>query len=201
MAKKYYAIKKGLVPGIYDNWPEAQAQVKGFPGAEYKGFATEEEAKAFMEGALGKTSTKEFIPPEPYAFTDGSFNAATGVYGYGGFLVVGGVEYVLQGSGDDPEEAKHRNVSGEVKGAMSAIAKAKELGLQQLTICYDYEGVRQWALPPEEGWKANVPLSQNYRAFAADCGIELSFIHTKGHSGIPGNERADRLAKEAVGLE
>ena len=35
MAKKYYAIKKGLVPGIYDNWPEAQAQVKGFPRAHH----------------------------------------------------------------------------------------------------------------------------------------------------------------------
>ena len=83
---------------------------------------------------------------------------------------------------------------------MAAITKAKELGIKALTICYDYEGVKQWALPVEKGWKANNPLSRGYRAFVRDCGVTLSFVHTKGHTGIPGNERADRLAKEAVGL-
>ena len=38
MAKKYYAVAVGRRPGIYDNWPAAQAQVTGFPGAKYKGF-------------------------------------------------------------------------------------------------------------------------------------------------------------------
>ncbi len=30
--------------------------------------------------------------------------------------------------------------------------------------------------------------------------MKINFEHVKGHSGIEGNELADRLAKEAVGL-
>ena len=45
-----------------------------------------------------------------YAFVDGSYNSATQVYGYGGFLMDHGERYVLQGHGDDPEMASMRNV-------------------------------------------------------------------------------------------
>lgn len=46
--KKFYAVAVGRVPGIYDNWPRAKAQVEGFPGARYQGFATLAEAKAWL---------------------------------------------------------------------------------------------------------------------------------------------------------
>lgn len=35
---KIYAVKKGLVPGIYNTWEECKAQVDGYPGALYKSF-------------------------------------------------------------------------------------------------------------------------------------------------------------------
>lgn len=35
---KIYAVKKGLVPGIYNTWSECEKQVKGYSGAEYKSF-------------------------------------------------------------------------------------------------------------------------------------------------------------------
>ncbi|MBP5266513.1 MAG: ribonuclease H family protein [Lachnospiraceae bacterium] len=58
MGKKFYAIKNGVVPGIYTDWGEASAQVKGFKGAIYKGFETRAEAEAFMEGTVSvKTNT------------------------------------------------------------------------------------------------------------------------------------------------
>lgn len=46
-AKRFYVVLKGLNPGIYDVWAGsggAEEQVKSFPGAVYKGFATREEA-------------------------------------------------------------------------------------------------------------------------------------------------------------
>lgn len=47
MAKsKYYVVWVGAQPGIYPTWPACQAQIKGFPGAKYKGFASLEEAQA-----------------------------------------------------------------------------------------------------------------------------------------------------------
>ena len=49
MAKnKYYAVRKGRIPGIYRTWSECQKQVTGYPGAVFKGFVTEEEAQSFL---------------------------------------------------------------------------------------------------------------------------------------------------------
>jgi ribonuclease HI len=205
MAKKnFYAVKVGKTPGIYTNWEDAKAQVSGFSGAVYKGFVTADEAKAYM----GETDAGEQLSifdlmgqeVEAYAFTDGSYNIATGVYGYGGFVVVNGQERVLQGSGDDPELASGRNTAGEVMGAMAAIREAIDMGVTQLTIYYDYEGVARWAM---HQWKTNKPVSIQYVAYVDSVRdqIKVDFVHVKGHTGIPGNERADRLAKEAVGIE
>ena len=44
----FYAVAKGLVPGIYNDWLEAKAQVNGFPNAVFKLFKTLKEAEAFM---------------------------------------------------------------------------------------------------------------------------------------------------------
>lgn len=48
MASKFYAVRKGKKPGIYKTWDECKNQVNGFPGAEYKSFKTQSEAKAYM---------------------------------------------------------------------------------------------------------------------------------------------------------
>jgi ribonuclease HI len=51
MAKqKYYVVWKGRKPGIYTSWGDCEAQVKGYPGAEYKSFATREMAESAFQG-------------------------------------------------------------------------------------------------------------------------------------------------------
>ena len=49
MAKKYYAVRVGKVPGIYQTWDECKKNVHGFPAAEYKSFPS-------VEGLYGKGS-------------------------------------------------------------------------------------------------------------------------------------------------
>ena len=46
--KKFYAVKVGKKPGIYDTWSETEEQVKGFPGAMHKSFSTEDEAIRYI---------------------------------------------------------------------------------------------------------------------------------------------------------
>ncbi|MGN0350038.1 MAG: viroplasmin family protein [Roseburia sp.] len=206
MAGKFYAVKVGKTPGIYGSWDECKRMVDGYPGAVYKSFKTKAEAQEFIGEADAKAEEvmekKAFGTdklPEVYAFVDGSFNIATKVYGYGGFLQNGAERIVLQGAGDEAEMASMRNVAGEVLGSMAAIEKAVELGLPELTIYYDYMGIEMWATG---AWKRNKKGTVAYHDYVNSVRdkIELRFSKVKGHSGVEGNEEADRLAKEAVGI-
>jgi len=46
--KKYYAVRHGRNPGIYQSWDECRNQVNKFPEAVFKGFLSLEDAQAFM---------------------------------------------------------------------------------------------------------------------------------------------------------
>lgn len=197
---KFYAVRKGRKPGIYNTWPECNEQVKGYKGAEYKSFTDEYDAVDYVN------KEKENITPEdirktgrPYAFVDGSFNESKGIYGFGGFLVAKDTKIILQGNGTDPEMACMRNVAGEILGATEAIKKAIELNLSELIIFYDYTGIEQWAIG---NWETNKKGTQMYKAYCESVAdkINLIFVHVKGHTGVIGNEEADRLAKNSVGL-
>lgn len=56
--KKYYAVQKGRVPGVYLTWDECKKQVDGFSGAAFKSFSTMEEARQFVKGAAGKPDVR-----------------------------------------------------------------------------------------------------------------------------------------------
>ena len=45
MAKECYVVFIGRVPGVYDHWPDAQAQVDRYPGASHRGFDNRAEAE------------------------------------------------------------------------------------------------------------------------------------------------------------
>ena len=192
---KYYAVKNGRKIGVFLTWDECKAQVEKYSGAEYKSFSTMDEANAYLMG----DDDLDFNENESYAFVDGSYNPATKVYGYGGFLVHGGNRYELMGAGDDEEMASMRNVAGEIEGSMAAVKKAMELGIKKLVIYYDYMGIEKWALGE---WKRNKKGTMAYYDFIQSIKNEIviAFRKVKAHSNIAGNEEADRLAKEAVGV-
>ena len=92
-----------------------------------------------------------------------------------------------------------RNVAGEVLGSMAAVEKALELGIKSLDIYYDYMGIQMWATGEWKRNKAGTIAYYDYIQSVKDK-IHLNFVKVKGHSGVEGNEEADRLAKQAVGL-
>lgn len=197
MGKKYYVVKKGLVPGIYTSWAECERNVKGFPGAVFKGFATKEEAKAFMGGGAKGGTAKS---AEAVAYVDGSYNAATKEYACGVVIFYDGKEEHISRSFSDAGRAAMRNVAGEIEGAMCAMEFCLEHGMKSLDIYYDYEGIEKWCTGE---WKANKEGTKAYRSFYEEAGrrVKIRFIKVKGHSGNKYNDLADALAKAAIGIE
>lgn len=76
MSKKkaaYYVVWSGKAPGIYDNWEDCEAQVKGTAGAKYKGFASRADAEqALADGPEKhiKRRTKEIDSHPLSAFSN-----------------------------------------------------------------------------------------------------------------------------------
>lgn len=220
MAKqKFYAVKQGRTPGIYFTWDDCKAQVDKYAGAKYQSFGTIEDAYAYIEKkeeqsqvtaeapttdkGIGVVPNLEHLASQnatPYAFVDGSFNPETKVYGYGGFLDVGGRRYPLMGSGNDPEMASMRNVAGEIEGSMAAVQKAEELSLREIKLLYDYRGIEEWATGK---WQANKAGTMAYRDFMNPDNrqVQVTFEKVAAHTGIEGNEMADVMAKNAVGIK
>lgn len=207
MNGKYYAVKEGRTPGIYTSWEKCKAQVQGYSGARFKSFYTKEEAEAYIQSNNQRDQNESALfggqdisqLPVGTAFVDGSFNSCTGVYGYGGFVIgEDGVHYI-QGSGADPGMASMRNVAGEISGATASVREAIRLGLKQITIYYDYSGIECWVTGD---WKCNKEYTAAYagKMNALKEQIEIRFHKVKGHSNVPGNEKADELAKEAAGI-
>ena len=63
MAKKnFYAVKKGKSTGIFHTWEECKGSVDGYPGAQYRGFATQREAQEYLYGAGNReTGALEYL--------------------------------------------------------------------------------------------------------------------------------------------
>lgn len=212
--KKFYAIKNGRIKGIVTNWSDCEKLVSGFAGAKYKSFNSLSEAvayyldkttvtinKASSSLTLTNTSHSETVGsfPSCYAFVDGSFNPHKKKYGYGVVLIANNKNYEFSGSDNNPQKLLMRNVSGEIDGAMRAISEAIKLKLPEITIYYDYEGIKKWATGE---WARNKKGTIEYYDFISDAKnhIQINFVKVKAHSGVELNERVDQMAKKAVGL-
>lgn len=83
---------------------------------------------------------------------------------------------------------------------MAAMAFAQEKGCRELTIYHDYEGIAKWPLGL---WKTNKDGTIAYKKYYEDIKKELDvhFVKVKGHSGDKYNDLADKLAKNAAGIQ
>lgn len=217
--KKFYGVKYGDGSSeIFTDWSVCKESISGKKGVLYKGFASREEALAFVEMELGgsaklkhKVSSKSKIngntngsdavieiKTDFAVYVDGSYRDE--IYSYG-FVVVDVLRdmaiHEQCGRGNDEEAAKLRNVSGEMKGAMEAMLYCLNKGIGEVTLCYDYSGIEMWALGL---WKRNNVYTQGYHDFyqCRKDKLIVNFKKIKGHSGDKWNERADILAKEGL---
>lgn len=197
MAKKFYAVKVGKTPGIYETWADCQTQINGYSGAVYKGFATREEAAAFISGETN--ILKETEETQAVAYVDGSYDSTANAFSYGMVLFYNGRELHFSEKYTDSELAQMHNVAGEIKGSEAAIRYCLEHQIESITIYHDYEGIAKWCSGEWQAKKAGTIAYANFYR-EASAKVRIRFVKVKGHSGDTYNDLADKLAKEALGI-
>ncbi len=197
---KFYAVRNGRQIGIYGTWEECRAQVDGYSGAEYKSFGNYDDAVSYVGGQISLFDEPQPAQNTAVAYVDGSYNIATGQFSFGVVLFFDGAEHTFSQCFSDPELSSMRNVAGEIKGAEMAMQYCLDNGITSLEIYYDYEGIEKWCTGE---WKTNKEGTIAYKRFYDETAksVSVSFNKVKGHSGDKYNDMADRLAKDALGIE
>ena len=213
--KKYYAVAVGRKPGIYEKWfgqDGAEIQVRGFPKARFKGFASLDEAKAFLKAParIRKGSKPETETPKAKAtrnrhpksprivmYTDGGCINNPGPGGYGAVIIDGKQRKELSGG--------FRRTTNNRMELMACIVglgclKAASAVTLYSDSKYVVDGITKgWA----ERWRSN-----NWMRTKTDPAVNpdlwgrlldlcekhtVTFVWVKGHAGNPENERCDQL--------
>ena len=151
-------------------------------------------AQASMEARNGVP-----FPSHVDVWVDGSYNSETHDYGYGVYMNDGEKQRILYGRGQC--EANGRNVEGEVQASRKALETVSIMPqYTSCTIYHDYEGIGKWA---DKAWSANKAYTQAYARFVDKIranGLDVTFEHVDGHTGVEGNEYVDKLAKIGCGV-
>ncbi len=136
-------------------------------------------------------------------YTDGACKGNPGPGGWGAWLKSGTEEKDLFGG--ELETTNNRMELMAVIQGLSALKRPCEVTLF-LDSQYVRKGITEWI----HGWKAkgwktaskqpvkNVELWQRLDDVVSNAGHRIEWKWVKGHSGDPGNERADQLANRGV---
>ncbi|XP_055374371.1 ribonuclease H1 [Condylostylus longicornis] len=109
-----------------------------------------------------------------------------------------------------PVSGRPTNNVGEIQASIYAVKLALDLGIEKLCISTDSQflinSITQWV----KGWKKNgwrkkdgtmVKNSEDFKelnALLEKNKIEIKWNYVKGHEGIIGNEKADKLARQGA---
>lgn len=198
---KFYGVRFGRNPGVYNTWDECKKEVDGFPSAEYKSFKTRDEAEAyvgFVDEIEAEKATKDVGSDLVMrAYIDGSYDKSKKIYSYGSVITWNGKKIKLFGADNDPRFVDFRNVAGEIISATRTLQFAIENGVREVEIYYDYAGIEKWAT---REWKRNNVLTQGYSEYvkSIESDISIRFVKVKAHSGLRENDEVDQLAKDAL---
>ncbi len=218
--KKFYAVAVGRSPGIYDKWygeDGAEAQVRGYPNARFKGFVLLADAEAFLkerarsdtkktpETAPGKPATspiQSLKGPRILMYADGGCLDNPGPGGYGVVIIDGKKRKELSGG--------FRRTTNNRMELTACIVGLSELNRpSRVTLHSDSKYVvngitkgwaRRWrskdwmrtetepALNPDL-WEKLLDLCDRHT---------VRFVWVKGHAGDRENERCDQLSKKVA---
>lgn len=201
MAKqKYYAVRSvggKKVCKIYYTWDECKKIVDGAPAPVYKSFTKESEALAYINDYEEEPNEYEVLsnPDNVIYYVDGSYMNDTIGWGW---IKVKNKEVIDKDCGAiKPSENTSRNITGELKAALSAVKNAIMTGEDSIYIVNDYQGISSFA---NGSWKPNSEHSKAYarKMKQAMSLIDIKFIKVKGHTGNKFNEMVDKVAKEGT---
>lgn len=136
-------------------------------------------------------------------YTDGACKGNPGAGGWGALLMSGGAEKELFGG--DAQTTNNRMELLAVIEALTALKRPCDVVLH-LDSEYVRKGITEWIAGwKARGWKTasrepvkNVDLWQLLDGLVSGGGHRIEWRWVKGHSGDPGNERADALANRGV---
>lgn len=134
-------------------------------------------------------------------YTDGACSGNPGPGGWGALLVWRGRERELRG-GERDTTNNRMELTAAIR-ALEALDRPSRVRLHTDSV-YLRDGITRWIRRwKTNGWRTaagkpvkNVDLWR--RLDAAAAGHDLRWRWVKGHSGHPGNERADRLARDGM---
>lgn len=194
MKEKFYAVKDNNHKLIFNSYDDVKSILPTLKSPLHKSFSTLEEAKAFLDD----TEIKEEIAG-PIAYIDGSYDAKTGCYSFGGVLIIDNNIYQFNKKYEKDEYSSMRNVAGEIKGAAYVINYCINRGIKEINIFYDYMGIEAWYTG---AWKAKSKIAIDYVDFLNKNRdkINICFHKVKSHTNVKYNDMADMLAKKALGI-
>ena len=134
-------------------------------------------------------------------YTDGACRGNPGPGGWGALLIMGETAKELNGA-----EALTTNNRMELIAVIRALEALKRPVQARIFTDSEYvrRGITEWVHNwKQRGWRTadkkpvkNQDLWQQLDELAARHQLEWRWV--KGHSGVPGNERVDQLANEAI---
>lgn len=214
MAKKnfYAAVFKDGAHRIYSNWPDCQRATSGVPDIKFKGFATREEANAWIAMArsgasqsaeiatgagsiAGSEGGSECHPSGAILiYVDGSYIHSRCKRAGWAWLAVRDGKVIGRESGVTDRDALSRNIDGELEAAIRAMEWAHHHG-HKAVIHHDYSGIAMWA---SGAWKVKAEVSRDYVERIRELKGAVTFKKVAGHSGDLYNDMVDKLAGEAI---